>query len=157
MVNTFSKGNKKTPKVTPITGGRFLGGSMTLNLAPSSISQDTYFQNLLAATHSHLDHLTRGLRLLSTASVNGCLLALLRGLCAHVLESLSRILRSVLSQLLVSGEAEDMMGQRNGGMRGRQEAGAGARETVPSFEPTQQKRSFAKDSSVKVIHRSDGH
>ena len=48
---------------------------------------------------------------------NGCLFALLRGLCAHVLESLSWILKSVLSRLLVSGEAEGMMGQRNGGMR----------------------------------------
>ena len=56
--------------------------------------------------------------------------------------------------LLVSGEAEDMMGQQNGGMR---EAGAGARERVPSFEPTQQKQSFAKDSSVKVMYRRDGH
>lgn len=121
--------------MTPITGGRFLGGSMTLNLAPSSISQATYFQNLLAATHSHLDHLIRGLRLLSTASINGCLLALLRGLCAHVLESLSRILRSVLSQLLVSGEAEDMMGQRNGGMRGGRRQGLGPGRQSPPLSP----------------------
>lgn len=89
MVSTFSKGNQKTLKMTPITGGGPLGGSMTVNLAPSSISQTTCFQNLLAATHSHPDLLIRGLRLLSTASINGCLLALLRGLCAHVLESLS--------------------------------------------------------------------
>lgn len=121
--------------MTPITGGRFLGGSMTLNLAPSSISQATYFQNLLAATHSHLDHLIRGLRLLSTASINGCLLALLRGLFAHVLESLSRILRSVLSQLLVSGEAEDMMGQRNGGMRGGRRQGLGPGRQSPPLSP----------------------
>ena len=42
---------------------------MTLNLAPSSISQTTCFQNLPEATHSHLDHLIRGLRLLSTACI----------------------------------------------------------------------------------------
>lgn len=78
-----------------------------------------------------------------------------RGLFAHVLESLSRILRSVLSQLLVSGEAEDMMGQRNGGMR---EAGgrAGARRQSPPCRPLS-KSGAAKDSSVKVIRERDGH